>query len=98
MYAGWIDSVCGGSAEADGGGVGDDGGGEEGVEEGAEGGEVVKWMDGWICFGGRLGGGEVGFDWMGVGWDEFFVLFFFCFAGLRWILLAVNDVVQVVGC
>lgn len=70
MYAGWIDKVCGGSAEADGGGVGDDGGGEEGVEGCAEGGEVVKWIDGWICFGGGLGGGEVG-------WNEFFCFLFF---------------------
>lgn len=64
------------------------------MEEGAEGGEVVKWMDG-FAFGGRLGGGEVGFDWRGVGWDEFFCFSFS--ARLRWILWAVNDVVQVVG-
>lgn len=81
MYAGWIDSVCGGSAEADGGGVGDDGGGEEGVEEGAEGGEVVKYMDGWM----DLILGEVwavvrwGLIVRGVGWDEFFCFLFFCF-------------------
>lgn len=30
-------------------------------------------MDG-FDFGGRLGGGEVGFDWRGVGWDDFFSL------------------------
>lgn len=55
-------------------------------------------MDGWICFWGGLGGGEVGFDWRGVGWDEFFCFLFFLFsAGLRWILWAVNDVVEVVG-
>lgn len=65
------------------------------MEEGAEGGEVVKWMDG-FDFGGGLGGGEVGFDWRGVGWDEFFCFLFFS-AGLKWILLSVNDVAQVVG-
>lgn len=49
------------------------------MEEGAEGGEVVKLMDGWICFGGRLGGGEVGLSVRGVGWDGFFFLFLFLF-------------------
>lgn len=68
------------------------------MEGGAEGGEVVKWMDGWICFGGSLGGGEVGLIVRGVGWNEFFCfLFFFFSVSLRWILLAGNDVAQVVG-
>lgn len=49
------------------------------MEEGAEGGEVVKWMDGWIRFGGSLGGGEVGFDWRGWVGMSFFVFFFFSF-------------------
>lgn len=42
---------------------------------------VVRW--------GLIGGGWVGMS--------FFVFFFFCFAGLRWILWAVDDVVEVVG-
>lgn len=52
--------------------------------------EIYGWMDG-FALGGRLGGGEVGFDWRGVGWNDIFC--FFCFsAGLKWILLAVGDV------
>lgn len=55
-------------------------------------------MDGWICFGGSLGGGEVGFDWRGVGWNEFFLfLFSFFFCWFEMDLWAVNDVVEVVG-
>lgn len=42
---------------------------------------VVRW--------GLIGGGWVGMS--------FFVFFFFFFARLRWILLAGNDVVEVVG-
>lgn len=43
-----------------------------------------------------MGGGEVGFEWRGVGWDELFCFIFF-FAGLRWILWAGHGVVRVVG-
>lgn len=63
----------------------------------AEGGEVVKWMDG-FALGGVWAVGRWGLIVRGVGWDEFFCfLFFFFSAGLKWILWAVDDVVEVVG-
>lgn len=57
-------------------------------------------MDGWmgLILGEGWAVGRWGLIGRGVGWDEFFCfLFFFFFARLRWILWAVNDVVEVVG-
>lgn len=54
-------------------------------------------MDGWMdLLWGKFGWWWGGFDWRGVGWDEFFCFLFFMLV-LRWILWAVDDVVEVVG-
>lgn len=56
------------------------------------GGRSCEWMD--LISGGSLGGGEVGL--IGGGWVGM-TFFSFFFVGLRWILWAVDDVVEVVG-